>query len=207
MNRLNELNLDFLKRPRILISIAVVIVALIVWYFAWWSPESNKLASVKAQQTTERSTILSLDAKLAQVIRESQIVKKYSTFLATYADAVPVLPEQGQLVQEIGQLKKADGVDISSLDCSTTVAAATGSTLSTIPITLSLTGTRAQVIKFLTDLYSMKRLVTIQEVSPSPTGGSGAGSSVNVLVKSNMAWSLSVQATAYFSGQITPPPA
>lgn len=214
MSRLGNVNFDVLKRPRVLISIVAVVVLAIVWYLAWWSPESSKLSSVRAQETTEKATIATDRATLAQLTGEAHYDKQYAGFLKVFQTAVPVQPEQGQLVTDLAALEKADKVTIASIDDSTTVPASTGSTLSTIPVTLSVTGPHIDVLKFLSDLYNLKvagRLLTIQQLNPSPEGVSSGGNGAvgyNVLqTKDTTNFSLSIQATAYFTGTITPPPA
>lgn len=204
MNKIRSLNLEVLKRPRVLGAVGVVLVLLIAWYFAWWSPESSKLASVQQQQTRQTQQISVLNAHLQEIIREDAIVAKYQNFLAFFGSQVPVQPEQGQLVYMLGRLEKSDNVDISSINASTTAAPTTGSTLSTIPITMSVSGPHNNVVKFLADLYSLPRLITIQSVSPSPTAAPSG--TYNVLGRDKVPFQLSLTGTAYFSGQVATTP-
>ena len=204
MNKIRSANLDILKRPRVLGAIGVVVVLLIAWYFAWWSPESSKLASVQQQQVKQTQQISSLNARLQEIVREDAIVAKYRNFLTFFGSQVPVQPEQGQLVYMLGRLEKSDNVDISSINASTTSPPATGSTLSTIPISMSVSGPHNNVIKFLSDLYSLPRLITIQSVSPSPTAAPAGV--YNVLGRDKVPFQLTLTGTAYFSGQVAATP-
>ena len=43
MNRLRSVNFDLLKSKVVLITTASVLIILLVWYFAWMSPEGTKL--------------------------------------------------------------------------------------------------------------------------------------------------------------------
>lgn len=201
MSSLRSPDLSSLKRPRIMVTLGAVFLILGVWYFGWWSPEGHKLASVQQQQLTAQQKVDSLQSTLAVIEHEQAIVRKYRSFLTFFGSQVPVQPEQGQLVYMLGKLESSDGVQVSSLDVSTTTPPPTGSTLSTVPITMSVTGPHSNVMKFLSDLYQLPRLVTIQSVQPAPTDAPATGA-YNVLGHDSVPFSLSISATAYFSGTI-----
>ncbi|MHB1987463.1 MAG: type 4a pilus biogenesis protein PilO [Acidimicrobiales bacterium] len=202
MSQLKSANLDVLRRPRLLLTIVGTIVLAAIWYLAWWSPEGTKLASVQAQQLQAQQQVASLDATLAQIDHENQIVQKYQGFLTFFGSEVPVQPEQGQLVYMLGKLERSDNVNVTSIDVSSTAPPATGSTLSTIPITLALSGPHDNVMRFLADLYALPRLITIQSVAPSATAASKGA--YDILGHDGVPFSLSLTATAYFSGHVAP---
>lgn len=207
MNQLRSLNLDVVKRPRVLAAIGGILLLLIVFYFAWWSPEGHKLSSVKTQELSQATQITTLQANLRQAELESEFVSKYQTYLSFFSNQVPVLPEEGQLVYELGRLSNADGVDLTSVSADTTVAAVPPATLSTIPVSMTVTGAHDNILRFLAGIYTLPRLITIQSIQPSPTGASsGAGSSYNVLRHDSTAFSIAISGTAYFSGTVSTAP-
>ncbi|HET9091842.1 MAG TPA: type 4a pilus biogenesis protein PilO [Acidimicrobiales bacterium] len=205
MSKLNSVNTDVLKRPRVLGAIGAVIVLIVAFYFAWWTPETNKLASVNAQKQQQVTEIASLHAQLAQLIAEAGFVTKYQTFLTFFGSQVPVQPEQGQLVYQLGKLSNSDHVDITSVTANTTSPAVAPSTLSTIPVSLTVTGAHANVDKFLSDLYSLPRLITIQSINPTPTAAPNPA--YDVLNRDNVPFTMTISGTAYFAGTVTPAPA
>jgi hypothetical protein len=99
----------------------------------------------------------------------------------------------------LGKLFKADHVTLSTISANSTAGPTTGATLSTVPITFSVAGSQANLIKLLNDMYALPRLITIQSAAPSPTG---AGVNQNVLKISNLPYSMSVVGTAYFTGAL-----
>ncbi len=202
MSRLASINTDALRRPRLLAALGVLVLLAGIWYFAWWSPEGHKLASVQAQQLTAQQRVDQLQTSLNVLEHENSVVQRYRNFLTFFGSEVPVQPEQGQLVYQLGKLETADNVQLTSIDVSTTVPAATGSALSTIPVTMSVSGPHANVMKFLSDLYQLPRLITIQSVAPAPS--QGAGASYNVLGHDSVPFNLSITGTAYFSGSVSP---
>ena len=60
MNRLGRVNLDLLKSKIVLMVTGGVVVLLIVWWFAWMTPESNKLNTVQQQITADQGTVSQL---------------------------------------------------------------------------------------------------------------------------------------------------
>ena len=73
MNRLQGVNFGLLKSKVVLIVTGIVIVLLIVWWFAWMTPEANKLATVQQQITADNTTAaqLNMDAHWAQGGKEA----------------------------------------------------------------------------------------------------------------------------------------
>jgi Tfp pilus assembly protein PilO len=202
VKRLPSINLEVLKRPRVLIAIGVVVVLVIAFYLAWWSPESSKLSSVDAQQVAKQQQISQLKARIAQLQLENKVVSQEKQYIGFFGAEIPPAPEQGPLVYQLGQLEKADNVFVSSIGASTTQPPAVGSSIGTIPLSLSLTGSHADVIKFLAALYKMPRLITVQSVSPSATGSAPGTALYNILHIDNVPFSLSLSATAYFSAAV-----
>ncbi len=202
MSKHNTLNLDIVKRPRVLGSVAVFIVLAIAFYFAWWTPQGNKLSSINQTKQHQASEIATLHAQLLQIEIESNFVSRYGSFLTFFGNEVPVQPEQGQLVYMLGKLSNSDKVDITQITANTTSPATPPATLSTIPIAMSVSGGHSNIVKFLTDLYTMPRLITIQSIQPSPT--SSANQRYDVLTKDSVPFQITITATAYFAGTTVP---
>ena len=201
---LSSARFDAFKRPRVLVAIAGVIVLLIAFWFAWWTPESNKLASVNAQEQTQAAHITTLQAELIQLEHESKFVSQYQSYLAFFSTQVPIQPEEGQLVYDLGRLSNATNVDISDIAANSTAPPAAGETLSTIPVTLTATGSHVAILRFLAGLYTMPRLITLQQISPSPESPPSA--TYDVLRHDTEPFTITITGTAYFSGAVTTTP-
>jgi Tfp pilus assembly protein PilO len=201
MSALKSPDVSVLRRPRIMATIGVLLLVLGIWYFAWWSPEGHKLSSVQQQQLSAQQKVNSLQTTLNVIEHERAVVQKYRNFLTFFGSEVPVQPEQGQLVSMLGRLENSDGVQVASIDDSTTSPPASGTALSTVPVSISVTGPHSRVMKFLADLYGLPRLITIQSVQPSPTSGAGNGA-YDVLRNDSVPFSLTISGTAYFSGTL-----
>jgi Tfp pilus assembly protein PilO len=192
---------DLLKRPPVYGTIAGVVVLLLVWWFAWMSPEGNKLASVNTQQSSLQSQIASLNSQIAILKAQSALVPGELPYLAKFNGAVPNLPESGVLTEELFGLMNSTKTFISSLNDSTVTSSGTG--FSTIPVQISVTGSEDQVVNFMKGLYTLPRLVTIQSVTLAPPTQS------DILKPSKaQGFTAAITATAYTTFvPPTPPPA
>jgi Tfp pilus assembly protein PilO len=202
VKKLNSLNFEILKRPRVLGSIAAVVVLAIAFYFAWWAPEGNKLSAVNQTKQQQATTISSLRAQLVQIDIESNFVSRYASFLTFFGNEVPVQPEQGQLVYMLGKLSDSDKVDITQITANATNPATVPGTLSSIPLSMIVSGAHSNIVKFLADLYTMPRLITIQAINPIPAGAPRG--TYNVLSRDSVPFQISITGTAYFAGTTAP---
>ena len=181
---------DLLKRPPVYGTIAGVIVLLLVWWFAWMSPEGNKLSTVNAQESSLQTQISSLNSQIAVLKAQSALVPGELPYLAKFTGAIPNLPESGVLTEQLFGLMNSTKTFISSLNDST--VSPTGTGYSTIPVQIALTGSHDQVINFLKGLYTLPRLVTIQSVTLAPPAAT------NILKPSKaQGFTAAINATAY----------
>src|ERR1035441_6978925 len=89
MNRLQGINIDLLKSKVVLIVTGVVIVLLLVWWFAWMTPEANKLSTVQQQIAQDNTTVTSLSMELIQLKAEQKLVQHELPYLKKVTAAIP----------------------------------------------------------------------------------------------------------------------
>ena len=193
MNRVPSLNLDILKSKVVLIVTGCVIVLLIVWWFAWMTPEANKLAAVQQQVTTNRTQLTQLNLELAALKAESKLVQKELPFLQKVTAAIPPTEDPPGIVDSLNTLANKTGCDLLSVTPADTPSASGVAGLSDISVSFSISGTHKDVFAFLSSFYKMTRLMTISSVGLSP-----AGTNPNILaVGDGQQYTLSVSADAY----------
>lgn len=163
------MNVDLLKRPAVYGTIAGVVLIAIIWWFAWMSPEGNKLNGVNAQAQSAQNQITQLDATVASLKAQSALLPGSLPFLAHYQVAIPNLPESGILTEQLFQLMRSTGTFISSLNDATVQP--TGAGYSEVPVSIVITGSHNGILNFITDIYKLPRLVTIEQVSLTPSAG------------------------------------
>ncbi len=199
MNRLQSINLDFVKRPVILISVAAVIVLAGVWWFAWMSPQGSKLSTVNANVAQLQQKYSQLQETLRVVEHESKLESKYAGYLATFSAAVPPTPDAPQLTTQLAALANETHVTLTSLSDDSVLAA---TPVSEVPINITIKGSGSQCLNFLKGIYQMDRLITISAFTPTPSDSAGSGSSVNVLSPGNAGYTFALTGDAYYYADI-----
>jgi Tfp pilus assembly protein PilO len=202
MNRMPSLNLDLLKSKVVLIVTGLVILLLIVWWFAWMTPESNKLTSVQQQVSTDQTKVTQLNLTLRGLKEEKKLVLKELPYLKKVTTAIPPTEDPPGIVDSLNNLATATGCDLLSVTPADSPSPTGVAGLSAITVSFSVAGSHRNVFEFLRRFYSMGRLMTINTVSLS-----AAGSNPNILaVNDGQQYSMTVSALAYTT-YVTPTPA
>jgi type IV pilus assembly protein PilO len=163
----------------VLATIAIVVVGLLVWLFAYFVPQGKKLSSLKASETQLQSEQLTLEGQLAQLKHDSAESPALLARQAQLTTAVPPDAEVFTYIQQISEVASASGVTINSLApgtvaaptaTSTSSGSAAPSNYSVIPITLAVTATYDSELNFLKNIYAMPRLTVVNSLSLSGGG-------------------------------------
>jgi Tfp pilus assembly protein PilO len=193
MNRLRSVNLDLLKSKVVLIATGTVIVLLIVWWFAWMSPEGTKLTSVQQQVTSDQSMVTQLNAELRALQAEKQLVLQELPYLKKVTTAIPPTVDPPGIVDQLYTLAVKTGCKLGSVSTTNTTTPSATAGLATIPVSFTVSGAHRSIFTFLTDFYTLQRLITINTVSLSP-----AGTSPNILaIGDGQQYTMTVTAQAY----------
>jgi Tfp pilus assembly protein PilO len=193
MNRLQAINLGLLKSKVVLIVTGIVIVLLLVWWFAWMTPEASKLTTVQQQVAADNTTVTQLNLELIALKAEKKFVLKELPYLKKVTTAIPPTEDPPGIVDSLNTLANKTGCDLLSVTPANFPSPSGVAGLSVIAVTFSVSGLHKNVFAFLTDFYTMKRLMTISNVSLAP-----GGTAPNILaVNDGQLYSLGVTATAY----------
>jgi Tfp pilus assembly protein PilO len=193
MNRLQGINFGLLKSKVVLIVTGVVIVLLLVWWFAWMTPEASKLTAVQQQVTADNTTVTQLNLELIALKAEKKLVLKELPYLKKVTTAIPPTEDPPGIVDSLNTLANKTGCDLLSVTPANFPSPSGVAGLSVITVAFSISGLHKNVFAFLTDFYTMKRLMTISNVSLSP-----GGTTPNILaVNDGQPYSMTVSATAY----------
>lgn len=177
-----------LRRP-ILWAPLLVTVLLAAWWFAWMKPEGAKLATARFERASDEAMVASLQAKIAHLHAVAAREQKAKGFLKTFAGQIPATPEAPQLVVQIYRLASRDHLKLASITDNAVDPAGAG--YSTIPVTLAVSGSQAGITAFVTGLYHLPRLVTIQQLDlTGPAKG-------DVVVGVGGGYQATISATAY----------
>jgi Tfp pilus assembly protein PilO len=201
MTALKGVSFDLLKSKIVLIVTGAVIVLLLIWWFAWMTPESNKLTSVRQQVTADQQTETQLNLELISLKAEKKLVLRELPYLKKVTTAIPPTEDPPGIVDSLNTLASKTGCDLLSVTPADTPSPSGTPGLSTISVSVSLSGVHSGVFAFLQGFYKMKRLMTISTVDLSP-----AGSHPDVIAGGDgQQYSMSLVAEAYTT-YVTPTP-
>ena len=192
MSRLN-FNLDLVKSKVVLVITAGIIVLLVVWWFAWMTPEANKLATVQQQVTTDQANVSQLNLQLLTLKAERRLVLKELPYLRKVTSAIPATEDPPGIVDSLNSLANQTGCDLLSVTPADSLTPTTTPGLSVIGVSFSVSGSHSDVFAFLSGFYGMKRLMTINSVDLT-----SASTNANVLASGDgQQYSMAVTANAY----------
>jgi len=192
------LSRELFKRPIVIASLLGVLLVAIGWWFAWMSPESAKLASVRAQQVQAETTRSALLFRLEELQHDAKQAKAAATYLSRFGRAIPSYPDAPGLVVQVYDLATRDNVKLLSITDNSLIA---DGRYSTIPVSVNVSGGHDNVLSFVKGIYSIPRLLTIQSLSLSGTGNVNQSSSVSTTATiSATAYTLHVDKTTARSG-------
>ena len=156
-----NVSLGTLVRRRLFWGPLAGVALLAGWWFGWMTPQASKLSAARQQQTSDQMTIAGLEARISQLHSVAKKEGQAKQYLRAFSTAVPSAPDAPQLVVEVYRLATATGCKLESIT-DNAVNAAVG--YSTIPLSLTVTGTRPGITRFVNGLYRLPRLVTVQQL-------------------------------------------
>lgn len=193
MNKLRGINLDLLKSKVVLAATLGIVVLLLVWWFAWMTPEANKLASVNQQISVDQTKVASLNAELLALKAEKKLVLHELPYLKKVITAIPPTEDPPGIVDSLNTLANKTSCDLLSVTPADIPNPSGTPGLSVIPVSFSVSGIHGDVFSFLRNFYKMKRLMTISSVSLSPPSANA-----NVLAGGDgQQYTMTVTADAY----------
>lgn len=180
------LSRQLFTRPIVLASLFGVVALAAGWWFAWMSPQSAKLASVREQQVQAEASRSALLFRLEELQQDAKQATAATAYLSRFDRAIPAYPDAPGLVVQVYDLATRDNVKLLNITDNSLIA---DGGYSTIPVSIDVSGGHDDVLAFVKGLYSIPRLLTIQTLSLS-----GAG---NVNQSSSVSTTATISATAY----------
>jgi Tfp pilus assembly protein PilO len=147
--------------------------ALIIFLVFAINPTVGTIIGLRKQLKDGRVVKTALDAKLSAL---DTLDKSYATITgqlpAVYL-SIPKTPDAPLVFAQLQALAKNDTVELASLETSSIVLTLTSPQTTPLPISLTATGSYANLIAFLTDTATLSRLLSFSEISFSKPDGSG----------------------------------
>lgn len=179
-------------------AILVMVALLAAWWLAWMAPEAKKLSSAQQEKASDQATIANLEAKMAQLHTVAQHEAQAKRYISSFERAIPSAPNAPKLVVQIYNLATRHGLKLQSI--TDNAVNGSGSSYSSIPVSLSVSGSQPGIKAFVSGLYRLQRLLTIQQIQLSGPGNGdvvvGGGSGKYQATISATAYTTSVTASS-----------
>lgn len=163
---------------------AALVIVVAVWYLGFWRPEASRLQAARAseaqaaqQVSFDQLQLTSLKAEQPQVAREKGVLKQL-------VQDIPDGPSLDQLLNTVNAAGKSAGVTVSAVGTpqpsgwgalGAPSSASTGGP-STINVSVTINGDKAQVMKFITTLDHQPRIYVVTAFSVAPHAAAGNSS-------------------------------
>lgn len=170
--------LKSLRQPLVLGTVAVLILAVAVWWFALMAPQQRHLTSLQSKEASLSSERDGLTAKLASLKRAESHQSRRQAVLDRYSAAIPATADLADFITQLNGLASSSQVDLTKIAPSEP-AATPGQPYSTITLSLSVKGSYGPTLAFLQGLYNLPRLVVVDNITVS--AGTGTGESAGSL--------------------------
>lgn len=202
------MNLDHVRlylKP-ILIAGGALLFAVLVTTF-WILHIQNELSTISGTHVTLQEQENALAAQITRLKNEKSRLPANCAQLKQEATEIPQQASTATFDDEINWLSEVTGADVSELDDPVGSATAASGGLTSIPVTVDLSGTFAQLSAFLGQLDSpTERIFQVTQVAVTPpasepvyTGPTSAGGSVT---PSPSVMSMTLTGSIFFGGGI-----
>jgi Tfp pilus assembly protein PilO len=160
-----------LKRTPVLVAIAVAVVVVVVWLLAFFLPQGHKLSTLDAKQQALQQEVAAGNAKVAHLEHTFQHVGQLEAEQAKFEAYVPSTPDlfksTANYTSSLSSTVAAAGMTLTSVSPGSARASSGSSTssLTTIPVVLTVTGPYDHLLTLITDIYALPRLTDINSLT------------------------------------------
>ena len=164
-----------------LAAAVAIVVVLVVWFMAFWKPEGSSLRAAQKSEAQAAAQVASEQAQIATLKADAPKVVKEKAVLNRLVQEVPDGPSLDQMLVTVNRAAAAAGVTLNAVGTPEpsgwgTPPASSSPTTATGPpyisLSLGVTGSQAQVLKFVSALDAQPRLYVVNSFSLSaPSAG------------------------------------
>ena len=167
-----------------LAALAAVLVVFVVWFVAFWKPEGSSLRAAQKSEAQAAAQVASDQAQIATLKADAPKVAKEKAVLEKLVEEVPDGPSLDQMLLTVNRAAASSGITLNTVGTpepsgwGTPPASSPPTTASGpqyISLSLGVTGSQAQVLKFVSALDAQPRLYVVNSFSLSaPSSGHAA---------------------------------
>lgn len=190
-----------------LIAAAAVLAVVAVWYMALWKPADHQLAAARSALVSAQNDRAQASLQHSALVAQAAKLPAEEAKAAALTAAAPPGDDIAGVIDQINTIATATGVTWQSETQTpgSPTSSATGSgavvtpasALSSLTLTLSVTGTYPQILGFIERLQQMPRLTVVTSLSVAAGGSAPATGGVPASASGGTALTTQVTATIY----------
>jgi Tfp pilus assembly protein PilO len=161
------------KTKNLMIGAVVVLLVGLLWYTVVYSPMEAKASKAKTAAHEADKSVASLRQAINGSIAAKKGTKSHDVSTETMLAAIPVGDAEASFLRSVDALRVASGADWQSI--TPTPPTASG-TITTINVGITVQGTEAQLLRYASGLYDLKRIFLVDNMSITAGAAGAAGS-------------------------------
>jgi Tfp pilus assembly protein PilO len=150
------------------------LVLVVAWYLAVFSPQARDLSKAHKNHAAAEQKISQLQGQVVQLNALKAEIPADKAALSTLNAAVPNSPQLDDALRQLHAAAASSGVTLSSVSPSAPATNSAGTTQKSssplITLSMSASGSYAQITTFLTQLATMPRTVVVTSLNIAGTG-------------------------------------
>ena len=159
--------------PKLKLGIAVVIALfpLVVFYFAFFQPNSTKIDNLEAKRTTLDKEVKDVEAKAANLVKFEKELEEATAIFQESSALLPKEKEIPKLLKDISALGRNAGLEFLTFK---PLADVPKDFYSEIPVTINVRGPYHNMGFFFDQVSKLERIVSVSNIkmsSPKKEGG------------------------------------
>ncbi len=168
---IDEKYIPLAPRIKIGISVVIVLVPLVIFYFAFYDPNITKITGLEAQKTTLIQKVKEVEAKAANLANFEKELEEAERLFNETSGLLPKDKEIPKLLKDISALGRSAGLDFLTFRPAADIPK---EFYSEIPITLNVRGPYHNVGFFFDQVSKLERIVTVSNIRMSAPKKEGA---------------------------------
>jgi Tfp pilus assembly protein PilO len=170
-----------------LIAAGAALVLLVAWYLALFSPQARDLSKAHKDHAAAEQKISQLQGQVVQLNALKSQIPSDKAALSVLNAAVPSSPQLDSVLRQVHAAAASSGVNLSSVapssppvtesssaqksSSSSSSSSSTSSGTPSITLSMSATGSYAQMMSFLNNLATMQRTVVVTNLTLGGASG------------------------------------
>lgn len=164
-----------MTRKYALIAAGASVAILVAWFVLLWGPQGGKLADADEREATALAANGELELRRDRLVAAQVDVPALQAKVELLRVAVPDSPDLAQFILNANDAASASGVDFLSISPTPPAASIDPALPAAVNLAISVDGGYFQVLDYLNRLDDMDRIVVVDTLGLTPTGGEEGG--------------------------------